>query len=46
MIAGDFAIYRLIRNRGNESSWIGIVFVPVGVIGILEAWYFLPQFRM
>jgi hypothetical protein len=29
-----------------ESFWVGLAFILVGVTGILEAWYFLPQFRM
>jgi len=36
----------LYRYRKLESFWIGLVFVLVGVIGVLEAWHFLPQFRM
>ena len=40
------SLFSLFRYRNLESSWIGVVFVLVGVIGVIEAWYFLPQFRM
>ena len=40
------SLFCLFRYRNLESPWIGLVFVLVGVIGVLEAWYFLPQFRM
>jgi hypothetical protein len=36
----------LVRYRKVESFWIGHAFILVGVTGILEAWYFLPKFRM
>ncbi len=35
----------LFRYRYLKSSWIGLVSVLVGVIGVLEAWHFLPQFK-
>ena len=40
------SLFCLVRYRKVESFWIGLAFVLVGVTGILEAWYFLPQFRM
>ena len=40
------SLFCLYRYRKIESPWIGLAFVLVGVTGILEAWYFLPQFRM
>ena len=40
------SLFCLFRNRNLESSWIGLVFVLVGVIGLLVAWHFLPQFKM
>ena len=40
------SLYCLFRYRKVESFWIGLAFILVGVTGILEAWYFLPQFRM
>jgi hypothetical protein len=40
------SLFCLFRYRNVESFWIGLAFVLVGVTGILEAWYFLPQFRM
>ncbi len=40
------SLFCLSRYRNLESPWIGLAFVLVGVTGILEAWYFLPQFRM
>lgn len=40
------SLFCLLRYRNVESSWIGILFFLVGVTGILEAWYFLPQFKM
>jgi len=40
------SLFCLFRYRKVESSWIGFAFVLVGVTGFIEAWYFLPQFRM
>ena len=40
------SLFCLFRYRKLESPWIGLAFVLVGVTGILEAWHFLPQFRM
>ena len=40
------SLFCLFRYRNLESLWIGLVFVLVGVIGFVEAWHFLPQFRM
>ena len=40
------SLYCLFRYRKLESFWVGLAFILVGVTGILEAWYFLPQFRM
>ena len=49
-VAGLFlvvnSLFCLFRYRNLESSWIGFVFVLVGVIGVLGAWHFLPQFKM
>jgi hypothetical protein len=40
------SLFCLIRYRKVESFWTGLAFALVGVTGIIEAWYFLPQFRM
>ena len=40
------SLFCLYRYRKIESFWIGIAFVLVGVTGVIEAWYFLLQFRM
>ena len=40
------SLFCLFRYRNVESSWIGLAFVLVGVTGILEAYHFLPKFRM
>ena len=40
------SLFCLFRYRSMESPWIGLVFVLFGLIGVLEAWHFLPQFRM
>ena len=40
------SLFCLVRYRNLESSWIALAFVLVGVTGILEAFHFLPQFRM
>ena len=40
------SLFCLVRYRKVESFWIGLAFVLVGVTGVIEAWYFLPQFRM
>ena len=40
------SLFCLFRYRKVESFWIGLAFVLIGVTGILEAWHFLPKFRM
>ncbi len=40
------SLFCLFRYRNVESFWIGLVFLLVGAIGVLEAWHFLPQFKM
>ena len=40
------SLFCLVRYRKLESFWIGLAFILVGVTGVIEAWYFLPQFRM
>ena len=40
------SLFCLFRYRKVESFWIGLAFILVGVTGGIEAWYFLPQFRM
>ena len=40
------SLFCIFRYRNLESSWIGLVFVLVGVIGGLAAWHFKPQFKM
>jgi len=40
------SLFCLYRYRKVESFWIGLAFILVGVTGVIEAWYFLPQFRM
>ena len=40
------SLFCLFRYRKVESFWISLAFVLVGLTGILEAWHFLPQFRM
>ena len=40
------SLFCLFRYRNVESSWMSLMFVQVRVIGVLEAWYFLPQFKM
>ncbi len=40
------SLFCLVRYRKFESFWVGLAFVLVGVTGVIEAWYFLPQFRM
>ena len=40
------SLFCLFRYRKVESFWIGLAFVLVGLTGILEAWHFLPKFRM
>lgn len=40
------SLFCLFRYGKLEFSWIGLVFVLIGVIGVLEAWHFLPQFKM
>lgn len=40
------SLFCLVRYRKLESFWIGLAFTLVGVSGFLEAWHFLPKFRM
>ena len=40
------SLFCLFRYRKVESFWVSLAFVLVGVTGFIEAWYFLPQFRM
>jgi hypothetical protein len=40
------SFFCVFRDRSLGSFWISLVFMLVGVIGLVEAWYFLPQFRM
>jgi hypothetical protein len=40
------SLFCLCRYRKVESFWIGVVYILIGVIGFLEAYHFLPQFRM
>ena len=40
------SLFCVFRYRNVESSWVGVVYVLIGVIGVLAAWYFLPKFRM
>jgi len=45
VLAGN-SLFCLFRYRRSEPFWIGLVFLLVGVTGVLLAWHFLPQFRM
>ena len=40
------SLYCLVGDRKFESWWIGLVFILIGSIGFVEAWHYLPQFRM
>lgn len=40
------SLFCFFRDRNLQSFWVGLLFIGVAVIGALEAWYFLPQFRM
>ena len=40
------SVFCLFRYRKVESPWIGLAFILVGLTGLLEAWHFLPKFRM
>ena len=40
------SLFCLFRYRTTASFWVSVVFMLVGIVGFLEAWYFLPQFRM
>lgn len=40
------SLFCLVRYRRIESFWIGLAFILVGAVGVIEAWYFLPQFHM
>lgn len=40
------SLFCFVRYRRLEPFWAGLLFLLVGVIGVLEAWHFLPQFKM
>lgn len=40
------SVFGWIRHRAVEHWWIGALFVVVGLMGFVQAWYYLPQFRM
>jgi hypothetical protein len=40
------SLFCVFRYRKVESPLVGVVYVLIGVIGVLAAWYFLPKFRM
>ena len=40
------SLFCLVRHRNWRSAGISLLFILVGVIGILVAWRYLPQFRM
>jgi len=40
------SLFCLFRYHKVQSFWIGCVFILVGAIGLIEAVYFLPKFRM
>ena len=40
------SLFCLFKYRNRPSFWIGLMFILIGTIGLLEAWHFLPQFRM
>jgi hypothetical protein len=40
------SLFCVFRDRSLGSFWISLVFMLAGVIGLVQAWYFLPQFRM
>ncbi len=40
------SLFCLFRNRHLEPSWVALVFLLIGLSGLVEAWYFLPQFKM
>ncbi len=40
------SLFCLYRYRKVESFWVGLAFILVGVTGVIEALYYLPQFRM
>ena len=40
------SLFCFIYYRNVESYWTGLVFILVGVVGVLVAWHYLSQFRM
>jgi FtsH-binding integral membrane protein len=40
------SLFCIFRYRNLKSLWIGLLFILIGAIGVLEALHFLPQFRM
>lgn len=40
------SVFCLFKYRNRRSFLVALIFILVGVIGILEVWFFLPKFRM
>ena len=40
------SLYCLVRYRRLEPARTGLVFLLIGVTGVVEAWCFLPLFKM
>ena len=40
------SLFCLFRYSTWKSVGISLIFIPVSAIGVVVAWYFLPQFRM
>jgi hypothetical protein len=40
------SLFCLIRYRNWKSASFSLVFILVSAVGVLTAWYYLPQFRM
>ena len=40
------SLFCLFRYRNRKSAPLSLIFMLVSAVGVLVAWYFLPQFRM
>ena len=40
------SLFCLFRYRTWQAASVSLAFIPVGVIGVIIAWHYLPQFRM
>ncbi len=40
------SLFCILRYPSFKSFWMSLLFVVLAVVGGIEAWYYVPQFRM